>query len=151
MESPVWLHSVICPIGLGYGYGCRGVVLTPVTANWAACRRSARRIWLASTAFCKWIPRFATQPTSSLLFFHRAVSVVRFHCQLLDWFALGSSPWCGLPPKEAPKTQPCVAQMAWFPPEKLLRGPSSVLTAPVPTPKGVLFERMLMASSRSRE
>src|SRR6266850_6313463 len=109
------------------------------------------------------MPRFATQPTSSLLFLHRAVSVVRFHCQLLDCLGLGSSPWCGEPPRETSNAQPCVTQMLAFPacnglgvPSGFLavitvKAPSKVLTEPVLTPNGVLFERMLMASRRSRE
>src|SRR6266851_2546808 len=124
MESPVWLHMGICADWLK-GKGLREFVLPPVTASCAAWRRLAKGIWFASKTFCKWIPRFATQPTSSLLFFQRAVSVVRFHCQLLDCFALGSSPWCGEPPKEAPNAQPDVEQILSLPgsfPAKLLAG-----------------------------
>src|SRR5216683_4149737 len=115
-------------------------------------------------AFCKCIPRFATQPTSSLLFLPSAISVVKFHCQLLDCFELGSSPWCGEPPRETSNAQPCVTHTAAFPgcsglgvtpsARNLLitvNGPSKVLTEPVLTPNGVLLERMLMARSRSRD
>src|SRR5882762_636968 len=116
------------------------------------------------------MPRFATHPTSSLLFLQSAVSVVRFHCQLLDCFGLGSSPWCGEPPRETSNAQPCEEHTAALPacngfgvPSVFLEliivtsgvkppaGPSKVLAAPVLTPKGVLFDRILMASRRSRE
>src|SRR6266436_2127478 len=98
------------------------------------------------------MPRFATHPTSSLLFLQSAISVVKFHCQLLDCFELGSSPWCGEPPRETSNAQPCVAHIAAFPacnglgvPSGFLaliivNGPSKVLDAPVPTPKGVMLE-----------
>src|SRR5215469_1632535 len=103
------------------------------------------------------MPRLATQPTSSLLLCHKAVSVVKFHCQLFDCLLLGSSPWCGDPPRDAPNTHPEVEQTLWLPgsfPGKLLelvKVPSRVRLAPVPTPKGGLLERMLMASKRSRD
>src|SRR5712664_2512824 len=109
------------------------------------------------------MPRFATHPTSSLLFLQSAISVVKFHCQLLDCFELGSSPWCGEPPRETSNAQPAVTHTFAFPACKGLgvpsgflalitvKGPSKVRTEPVLTPNGVLFERMLMASSRSRE
>src|SRR5713226_3523167 len=108
-------------------------------------------------AFCKWIPRFATQPTSSLLFFRSDVSVVKFHCQLSDCFELGSSPWCGEPPRETSNAQPCVEHIDAFPACNgflvpsgfvaliIVKDPSRVLADPVPTPKGVLLARMLMA------
>src|SRR5260221_12345913 len=100
--------------------------------------------------------RLATHPTSSLLFRQSAVSVVRFHCQLFACFGLGSSPWCGEPPRETSKAQPSVTQMSAFPecrgsatplhfelimlavqsPPKAA-GPSSVRAEPVLTPEGV--------------
>src|SRR2546429_9042273 len=114
--------------------------------------------------------RLATHPTSSLLFRQRAVSVVRCHCQLFDCFGLGSRPWWGEPPRETSNAQPSITQMSAFPecrgsatplhveliilsvhPPPKASVPSSVRTEPVLTPYGVLLERMLMASKRSRE
>src|SRR6266481_6446656 len=120
------------------------------------------------------MPRLATQPNSNLLFLQKAVSVVRFHCQLLAAFELGSCPWWGMPPRTTSNAHPWVEHIDAFPacnglgivlPGLLgsgmvglimvtscvqVVGPSSVLSAPVPKPNGGLLERMLMASKRSR-
>src|SRR6266576_2271422 len=51
-----------------------------------------------SDAEARWMPRRATHPSSSLVFLASIVSVVTFHCHVLDRFVSCSKPCPGSPP-----------------------------------------------------
>src|SRR6266576_1290969 len=85
------------------------------------------------------MPRSATHPNWSLEFLPRAVSVVRFHCQLLERFVLFSNPCEAVPPTAQSKRLTPLVNALVQPANPAVVQSSSVCSPPPPIAKGVLL------------